>query len=54
MGSKPANQGSMGQPKYGPHPMTSSAPKTGNQEAAKSTQKRGVHVKGIGGSKKSF
>lgn len=54
MGKKPANQGSMGQPKYGPHPMQSSAPKSGINEAPKSTQKRGVHTKGVGGSKKSF
>ena len=52
MGKKPANQGSMGKPKYGPHPMASGVPSKG--EAAKSTQKRGIHVKGIGGSKKSF
>lgn len=49
---KPKGQGGMAKPNYGPHPMTSGVPSKG--EAPKSTQKRGVHVKGIGGSKKSF
>lgn len=37
-----------------PAPGTSSAPKSGITEAAKSDQKRGIHVPGVGGSKKSF
>lgn len=52
MAGKPKNQGSMGQPKYGPHPATSGIPSKG--EAPKSTTMQGRKVPGIGGSKKSF
>jgi hypothetical protein len=48
---KPKGQGGM-KPAPMPHPGTSGVPSKG--EAPKSEQKRGVHVPGIGGSKKSF
>lgn len=49
--NKPAGQGSFGGVNTS-KPQTSGVPSKG--EAPKSTQKRGIHVKGIGGSKKSF
>lgn len=48
---KPKNQGSFG-PVHTSKPMTSAKP--GSGEAPKSTQKQGIHVKGIGGTGKSF
>lgn len=51
MRKKPAGQGSFG-PVHTTKPKTSGVPSKG--EPAKSVQKRGIRVPGIGGSKRSF